>query len=295
MRTPWRYLSVARDQYRQVRNQTAQSHSWARISLSLSRGCASAAARRIDPLNPTTWEFSGFSQNGEDGIIEYLLSQLRTTNRYFVEIGASNGFENNSSWLAMTKRFSGLMIEGNPALSRQCKEVFTSLNWGLQIENMRVTQDNCKELSQFVLHKNPDVFSLDIDGIDYYVISTLLELGIRPKIAVVEYNSAFGPEAALTVDYNSAFDIDREHPTRICFGASIQAWRRLFQRYGYTFVTVEQNGVNAFFVDPEEMLPEALAGIRGLNFAENFAQLNRFRTPWSGQFEMIKECAFRAV
>jgi hypothetical protein len=295
MRTPWKYLSVARDQYRQIRNQTAQSHSWARISLALTRGCASAAARRIDPLNPTTWEFSGFSQNGEDGIIEYLLSQLKTRNRYFVEIGASNGFENNSSWLAMTKRYSGLMVEGNAALSRHCREVFTSLNWGLQIECIRVIRENCEELSRLFLYKNPDVFSLDIDGIDYYVISTLLELGMRPKIAVVEYNSAFGPEAAVTVDYNAAFDIDLEHPTRICFGASIQALRRLFQSYGYDFVTVEQNGVNAFFVDPEEIAPEALAGVSGLNFAENYAQLNRFRTPWSGQFEMIKECAFRSV
>lgn len=46
--------------------------------MSIARGAATAGLRAIDPLDPRTWEFSGFSQNGEDGIIDHLLTGLTT-------------------------------------------------------------------------------------------------------------------------------------------------------------------------------------------------------------------------
>ena len=44
-----------------------------------------------DPLNPESWEFSGFSQHGEDGVIDFLIKQLNHKNEFFVEIGAADG------------------------------------------------------------------------------------------------------------------------------------------------------------------------------------------------------------
>src|SRR6266704_2860828 len=70
-----------------------------RFAMALARAAATSALRRIDRLDPATWEFCGFSQSGEDGVIDYLCEQIVHKNRYFVEIGASNGMENNSSWL----------------------------------------------------------------------------------------------------------------------------------------------------------------------------------------------------
>ncbi len=83
------------------------------VNNKLIRGAAGAAIRSIDASNPATWEFSGFSQNGEDGTINLLIGECGNRNNYFVEIGTSNGLENNSSWLALVKRYSWLMIEGN--------------------------------------------------------------------------------------------------------------------------------------------------------------------------------------
>ena len=40
-----------------------------RIGIALSKGGAMMSARRIDLRLPESWEFSGFSQNGEDGIL----------------------------------------------------------------------------------------------------------------------------------------------------------------------------------------------------------------------------------
>src|SRR6478752_6955145 len=68
------------------------------ISIALSRAAANISLRILDEKNPVSWEFSGFSQNGEDGILDFLWTKLKTKNRYFVEIGAANGLENNTAW-----------------------------------------------------------------------------------------------------------------------------------------------------------------------------------------------------
>jgi hypothetical protein len=264
--------------------------SWERLTFALARGAAGAAVRRIDETDPRTWEFSGFSQNGEDGIIDHLLTRLTRQSRYFVEIGASDGLENNTSWLALVRRFSGLMIDGDPELSRQCRELLFSLDRGLRVESMRVTRETATEILRLTSCPDPDVFSLDVDGIDYYVAEALFAAGLRPKIAVVEYNSALGPEACLTVDYKPDFDYGREHPTRLYYGASISGWRRFFARHGYEFVTVEQNGVNAFFADPDAFEAGFLATLRGLPFQENYALRLQQGVDWRQQHERIKDC-----
>src|ERR1035438_2636466 len=292
MKTPAYYLSRFREECKHTRDEFDHGRAWQRIHLALMRGAASASLRKLDPHDPSSWEFCGFSQNGEDGIIDYLLSNLRRTNRYFIEIGASNGLENNTSWLAIVRRYSGLMIEGDSVLSQQCREYFMSLNWGLQIVNARITRENIRDLMDLSLHNNPDLLSLDIDGIDYYVTKGILELGMRPKIIVVEYNSALGPNACATVEYKEDFDIAKEHPKRLYYGVSISGWRRLFSQHNYRFVTVDQNGVNAFFLDSGEFPADFINHLRTVGFRENFAQMCQHRTTWEGQYELIKNCAF---
>ena len=56
------------------------------------------------------YEYSNFSQNGEDGIIEFLTNKLVKNNKYFVEIGCGNGLENNSTNLVLNK-WSGFVCD----------------------------------------------------------------------------------------------------------------------------------------------------------------------------------------
>src|SRR5436190_19353110 len=83
-----------------------------RIIIGLTKGTAMMRARHIDYRDPETWEFSGFSQNGEDGILDVLRKQLLQSNRYFIEIGAADGIDNNSAWLIIAEKYRGLTIEG---------------------------------------------------------------------------------------------------------------------------------------------------------------------------------------
>ena len=266
-----------------------------RISIALSKGAAMMNARKIDLTNPTTWEFSGFSQNGEDGILDVLRQQLVSCNRYFIEIGSADGIENNSAWLVMAQKYNGIMIEGNSLLVERANRTVASGSIGAECRNMFVTRENVHGLKAMAFHHDPDIFSLDIDGNDYYIAQAILDCGFRPKIIVVEYNSVFGHDRSITVEYRADFVFTKVHPTHLYYGVSISAWRIFFKRYGYRFVTVDQNGVNAFFVDPACFDSTFLSGIKGIEFAENQYQYKKFRVPSEEQFTRIADQKFVTV
>ena len=76
-----------------------------------------------------------------------------------------------------------------------------------------------------------------------------------PRVVVVEYNSAFGGDRAVTIPYDPEFD---RHDYRFCYyGASLAALARLGERKGYRLVTTEPSGVNAYFLrdDVEPSIP----------------------------------------
>jgi len=90
------------------------------------------------------------------------------------------------------------------------------------------------------------LLSVDIDGNHYWVLQAI-ESG-RPRILVVEYNSVFGPEHAITIPYDPAFVRGKAHPSHLYFGASLRALCLLASAKGYAFVGSNSAGNNAFFV-----------------------------------------------
>lgn len=266
-----------------------------RIGIALSKGGAMMNARDIDLTLPTSWEFSGFSQNGEDGILDVLRKKLLSSNRYFIEIGAADGIENNTGWLLVAERYNGIMIDGNPKLVERANRVVTRYSIGAESYNMFITKESVADIKAMALHLDPDVFSLDIDGNDYYIAKAIFDSGFRPKIFVVEYNSVYGPERSMTIKYKSDFSFKSEHQTHLYYGVSISGWRKLFKDNGYRFVTVDRNGVNGFFVDPQFFDDTFLDNLCGLEFVENQTQYKKFRAPNEEQFSLIADQKFETI
>ena len=282
---------------KQLNEKYARLAALERVNIALSRAAATSSLRSVNPAEPITWEFGGFSQNQEDGIIDFLCRQVQDPNRYFIEIGAGTGVENNTSWLAIAHRYSGLMVEGNPANAEQCWRLLQEFALGVTISSTFVEPDMVKNLADVALHRNPDFLSLDIDGIDYFVLSALVAAGIRPKIVAVEYNSVFGPDRSQTIVYRPGFNYFTFHNSGLYYGVSIAGWRRFFDTLGYQFVTVESNGVNAFFIDPGAFEKKFSAELRGKGraFRENFYQLSKYRVPWDRQVGMIQHLDFHDI
>lgn len=253
------------------------------IGVALARAAATAPLRVIDPKRPRSWEFAGFSQHGEDGIVDYLCGRLLNPARFFFEIGAANGIENCTAWLAFARSYGGVWVEGDPALCRQARAAIAGTLWNVHVINRFVEPESVPALLKMCPHRRPDVFSLDIDGIDYHVASEILKLGYRPKIWVVEYNSAFGPERLVSVPAAPGFNRWSGHPSGLYYGCSIGGWRSLFKDFGYAFVSVEQSGVNAFFIDPAEFPKGFAKGLRGDAFRDNQGDLNGATRPYKDE------------
>lgn len=266
-----------------------------RINTALSRGALTSQLRQIEDSNPLSWEFSAFSQNGEDGILDYLTRKIKDPNRYFIEIGSYDGIECNSAYLAIAQKYNGLMIEGDKKLAGIAAKMMPYLNLGCVCVNKFITRENAEGLSGKAQYKNPDVFSLDIDGVDYYIVEKVFEEGFQPKIFVVEYNSVYGPDQSLTIDYQEEFDYFKADPSRLYYGVGVAVWKKFFAKHGYEFVTVDSRGVNAFFVKKDEFDSDFLKNLRGLAFQENFNHSRKYGGSWESQFEKIKHLHFKEV
>jgi hypothetical protein len=87
-----------------------------------------------------------------------------------------------------------------------------------------------------------DLLSIDIDSYDYWVLEALE--ACSPRLLVVEYNAAFGPDRAVTIPPRQPLEGAPKHYR----GASLAALEKLARRKGYRLVACEQSGVNAFFL-----------------------------------------------
>ena len=189
------------------------------------------------------------SQNEEDGITLALFDQIGVTNRRCVEIGAglSGG---NSACLVQELGWTGLMVDGDEGHMTQVRRRF----YGVTAVAAWITREN---INQLVLDAGfageVDFLSIDLDGNDYWVWEALT--ACSPRVVVIEYNSAFGPDRAVTIPYDAEFD---RHDYRFCYyGASLAALTKLSERKGYRLVTTEPYGVNAYFLrdDVEPSIP----------------------------------------
>ena len=197
-------------------------------------------------------EFRSFSQYGDDGIIEYLIQHCDISPCSFVDIGVETYAEANTRFLAEYRLWRGLIVDQNPRLSRDLAR--TKLNWRSQVSAVStfVTQQNVRQIVEpFVGADGLGLLSIDIDGVDYWVLEQLLD--IRPAMVIVEYNSLFGDEASVSVPYEAGFDRSRPEYHNIYYGASLAAYEHLLAGHGYALVSCVTAGNNAFFVRTDRL------------------------------------------
>lgn len=191
-----------------------------------------------------TRRFRVRSQNDEDGLILALLDQAGVATRTFVEIG-SGGTGGNSAMLAAELGWRGLMVEGSKRGAAVARDLFRA-NAGVTVIQKLVTSENINGVIKDAgLGREVDVFSVDVDSIDYWLLDALdMEAVCRPRLIVAEYNAHFGPERSVTVP-NVAVPAGAP---KSYFGASLSALARVCGRKGFRLILCEENGINAFFL-----------------------------------------------
>ena len=202
--------------------------------------------KRIKDLSEV--EFQVYSQWGEDGIIDWLVNKFPEIPKSFLEIGTENYKESNTRFLLVNKNWDGFIIEADKNSVKDIKSQRVYWKHNLTIENQFVDQNNINTIIKRInIPKKLGLLSLDIDGIDYWVLKKLSVL--EPSIVICEYNSLFGQKKAITVPYKKNYIRSNEHYSNLFYGASIKAFIDLLKKRNYFFIGTNSAGNNAFFVN----------------------------------------------
>ena len=194
-------------------------------------------------------EFSVFSQWGDDGIIQWLIRRISGLSETFVEFGVEDYQEANTRFLLVNDNWRGLVMDGSSRNIDAIRRDAISWRHDLQSKCAFVTAENIDQLLlEHGFEGDIGLLHIDIDGNDYWVWRALT--AVRPAIAIVEYNSVFGAERAITIPYDPKFSRGRPFSV-LYFGASLPALCDLAKSKGYDFVGSNSAGNNAFFVRSE--------------------------------------------
>ena len=219
-------------------------------------GRQSQALVQLAQCDLQDFEFRVFSQNGEDGMIDFLVEILGLDSsaclypHAFVEFGVQNYTESNTRFLLKKRNWQGLVMDGSQEYIHFIQQDEIYWRHDLEAKCAFITRENINTLIQQWLEsrklENVALLSIDIDGVDYFVWEAIT--CITPAIVVIEFNALFGDEKHISVPYREDFDRFKAHYSGLYFGASINALITLGKTKGYNFVGADSSGTNLFFV-----------------------------------------------
>jgi hypothetical protein len=188
-----------------------------------------------------------FSNDGSDGIINYLLSKVKIKHFSALEIG-SGGSGSSLIFLSHFYGWTVNMLDGNMAQLKEISSLIKSksLNGKINLINQFVTLENINEIEKSV--GSIDFLSIDIDGNDYYLWEKMNIL--RPSVVEIEYNSLLEKDNILT-KYDKSFNKYKYHPKIQFVGSSLKKLNQLAQKKNYGLIYCNSTGNNAYFMDKD--------------------------------------------
>lgn len=196
------------------------------------------------PYNPALYGYKVYSQCDEDGIIDYIFSQIEPKDRTFVEIGCGDGTENNTHKLALSG-WAGMWVDADSGNIKSIRRQLPKSS-KLIVSCERVSASNVCSLVDNGIRQlgfdNIDFLSIDIDGDDLYVLLACLK-HFRPRLLCIEYNAKFPPPMEVCVREAHGNWAGDDYQ-----GASLSCLVNELNKSGYRLVSCNLSGVNAFFV-----------------------------------------------
>jgi hypothetical protein len=204
---------------------------------------------KSDPKRLEPYGFKVYSQSDEDGILNEIFKRLDIKQGVFCEIGVENGLECNTFFL-LHQGWKGVWVEGNSSQQAPIQSKFASL---IEKEQLAVligyaTPNNINQVIQQVcecIDSQPadiDFISIDIDGMDIYLLETL---DFQPKVVCIEYNAKFPPPVSKKPVFDSNYVWSNVSDY---MGSSLTALTEVAKLKGYSLVATNVVGSNAFFV-----------------------------------------------
>lgn len=270
-------------------------------------------------MNLNNYKYNVYSQNGEDGIIEEILKRLpkKILDNWCVEFGAWDGVvASNTCKLVRDSNYSAVFIESDKKKYNQLVLNFPQENVLKINESVHYKGDYSLDnlLGATDIKKSFDLLSIDIDGLDYWILDSLTFF--TPKIICIEYN----PTIPNMVEFINPKDFSIKQ------GSSARSLNELAKKKGYTLVALTItnlifvfNKYISFFSDItntlEELNPEGnnpnviFSGYDGtlittnnfialgwhniVVFPNRYQPLPRFLRRYSGDYSFVQRFLFR--
>jgi hypothetical protein len=191
-----------------------------------------------------------FSQAGEEDIVARVFEVVGTTSRFCCEFGAWDGIFLSNTRSLILDGWSALLIEGDAERFRilernyaENPDVFLELAFVDAQENSIARILERKGLAD----RRLDLLSIDIDGLDFDLFSTLDRLPLAPRLVIVEVQPEHGPDRKQIVPRDIAQDN---------VGQPLAVFDQKGRELGYRLVCYL--GCNAFFLSEDAGGHEAL-------------------------------------
>lgn len=175
--------------------------------------------------------------------------------KVYVDIGCS--FPDSSPCLSEAEIKNSkiaFLAELDPEKFYKNKETYYYCN-NVKLSNTRVQPDNIIELLENSIGSavnEINLFKIDIDGYDYFVLDSFLKK-YRPHQIIAEINEKIPPPIKFTVLYNEKYSWDVSH----FYSMSICMAYELCKNHNYSLVDFEfNNGANVFLVDNKKITSE---------------------------------------
>jgi len=186
---------------------------------------------RLNKMSPATveeYEFRAFSENGEDGVLQYALWFFGVSNAKFVDIGIVEDVR-NSKFLETNFNWDGWMIHSSTELPIRDPDLVSiySRDEGYWTTCTLLCGFRCNETHYLCNYTNEEKF-LDLSRRKYV-----------PRIIAFKPNNIMGASKPY---------ISRDESSGVCGGANIRAFSKLASTAGYSTFYCERNGETCFMV-----------------------------------------------
>ena len=213
------------------------------------------------------FEYKFYSQNGEDGIIDFIVKKLNLRKPTFVEIGVGDYSEANTRFLYETYYSKGLIIDNIENFKEKVLKNISLWRGNLNVLEKNISPENINETLNKNVDFDIDIFSIDIDGLDYWVLDQIKAK--ISKVIILEYNSIFGHEKELVVPNLKNFDRTKAHYSNLYYGGSLKSYVSLMAKKGYYFLGVNRLRNNAFFINDDFSKNKYFENIDIMSLAES--------------------------
>lgn len=225
-------------------------------------------------------EISKFSNLDEEKIIEKYLSSLPISNKFCVDIAASDGITMSNTLFLFKKGWNGIAVEFDSVKFSKLASLYEKFSEANLVKT-KVTPENVIPLLKGCLCPRDFAFlNFDIDSYDFFVLDQLLT-EFRPLLICVEINEKVPPPILFSVKYSPEHVWNEDH----FYGQSISKCHELCMKHGYGIAELHYN--NLFLIPREIKGYDFLMPEQAYDSGYKNKKDRREKFPWNSDMEEI--------